>query len=101
MSEIKCDGKICGSGKHAGGKSYLCPHNNLFVLYPELCEEWDHEKNDKSPSEYLSQSNKKVFWICKINHCSWGAKIYSRVNGSKCTNRCREDITEEARRCTK
>jgi hypothetical protein len=24
--------------------SYLCSHNNLLVICPELCKEWDHGK---------------------------------------------------------
>ena len=102
MSEIKCDGKICGLGKHIGGGHHVCPHNNLFVLYPELCKEWDYEKNDKHPSEFTSGSGKKVWWICKINQCSWDARIYDRVGkNSKCKYLCEKDVKEDARICNK
>src|SRR5437016_11695418 len=106
MSEIKCDGKICGLGKHAGGGCYVCPHNNLFVLYPELCKEWDYEKNDqnniKHPSLYSPGSAVRVWWICKINKCSWYTRISTRAkDNSGCINRCRPDMTPTAKRCTR
>lgn len=25
----------------------ICPHNNLLALNPELCKEWDYDKNQK------------------------------------------------------
>ena len=39
-----------------------CVHNNLFVLHPELCKEWDYQNNLKSPHEYQAGSKTKVWW---------------------------------------
>ena len=55
---IPCDGK-CDFGKYVCGSSYLCIHNNLLILQPDLCKEWDYERNIKSPSEYTSGSGQK------------------------------------------
>lgn len=53
-------------------------------LYPELVTEWDYDKNDTTPSEYLVHSNKSVFWKCSKCGYSWKATITSRANGSGC-----------------
>lgn len=55
---------------------------NLALLYPELAEEWDYEKNDKLPTDYLPSSSKKVFWKCKYNH-RWDSIISDRVESLK------------------
>ena len=36
--------------------------NDLATHYPELCKEWDYEKNSIQPSEILPGSNKRVCW---------------------------------------
>ena len=59
---LSCDGKSCRKGKHVNGGKYLCPHNNLFVLHPKLCEEWDYQNNLKGPHEYLPGSGAKMWW---------------------------------------
>lgn len=64
----------------------ICSHNNLQVLYPELCKEWDPE-NISTSDQYSSGSNAMVKWICKYNLCGchkWEATIYARVVGSGC-----------------
>lgn len=76
-----CSGK-CGSGKHFGGCRYICPHNNLLALHPELCLEWDHDRNNHPPSEYTPGTRIKVWWICAKNSCGchrWQATINGRV----------------------
>jgi hypothetical protein len=43
-----CNGISCGEGKQINGGQYLCPHNNLEFLYPDLASEWDpHNKNTR------------------------------------------------------
>jgi superfamily II DNA or RNA helicase len=75
---------------HTNGKG--CPYcsgrkpskdNNLKVLNPELCEEWDFEKNEKGPENYTTGSSKKVHWICIKGH-TWEARIADRKKGSGC-----------------
>src|SRR5205085_8177816 len=81
--EVLCDGKICGKGRHAGGKSYICPHYNLKVLNPKLAREWYYEKNNgKKTEEYSYGSSKKVWWKCKNDPCGchkWKATINNRT----------------------
>jgi len=54
--------------------------NNLLILNPELCKEWNYNKNDKSPSEYTQYSNIKVWWKCQKCGHEWDAVISSRKN---------------------
>lgn len=58
--------------------------NNLEYLRPDLMKEWDYEKNDKKPNEYLEFSHKKAYWICSKCGGSWNAVISSRSAGSSC-----------------
>jgi len=81
MREKLCNGKKCGTGKYVGGGKWVCKHNNLKDLNPKLCEEWDYEKNNKDPSEYISTSSYSVWWKCKNDPCgchSWKTKISHR-----------------------
>lgn len=60
------------------GKRCLSGFNDLSILYPEIIEEWDYEKNDKLlPTMVTPGSGRKVWWICKNNH-SYKASCYSR-----------------------
>ncbi len=82
-----CDGKQCGTGTHKGGGKYLCKHNNLAILRPDLAKEWHYDKNDTYPEDYTFKSNKKVWWKCKDNNCDchiWIATISNRSNGTGC-----------------
>ena len=55
---------------------------NLLIINPDLCKEWDYSKNTKNPREYLPNSRKKVWWICKECSNEWNTSIGCR-NGKK------------------
>nr|QBK86128.1 MAG: restriction endonuclease [Marseillevirus LCMAC101] len=82
-----CDrtGKVKRGCPYCSNKK-LCPHNNLLVTYPEICEEWD-KKNLYSPEKYSPKSNKKVWWFCrKENPCGchkWETTIANRTGSNK------------------
>ena len=97
-----CKNNICGCHKwHAPisrrtngvGCPYcnsrlLCKHNNLLNLKPDLCKEWDYEKNEKGPENYTVKNGAKVHWKCIKASCEchrWESTILNRVvNGSGC-----------------
>jgi hypothetical protein len=56
---------------------------NLGVLYPELVEIYDNEKNLKSIFQYAPKSNIRVWWKCNKGH-SWEAQISSITRGRRC-----------------
>jgi hypothetical protein len=51
---------------------------NLFVLYSELCKQWNYDRNKKHPSEYCPKSNAKVWWVCNVCGHEWESKIQDR-----------------------
>ncbi|MFF0828797.1 zinc-ribbon domain-containing protein [Brevibacillus sp. NPDC003359] len=54
--------------------------HNLSVLYPELVNEWDWEKNgDLIPDKIAPKSNKSVWWVCQICSHSWKALVRHRT----------------------
>lgn len=60
--------------------------NDLLTKCPELCKEWDYEKNgDKTPDMFIVSSTEEVYWICKNNpNHRWKAQIVRRVRGAGC-----------------
>jgi len=80
--------------RNQGNGCPYCSHQfpskdyNLLVCNPELCEEWDYEKNDKRPEECLPGKNEKVWWKCKKCGWEWKAWIYSRSAGIGCPQCC-------------
>jgi hypothetical protein len=49
-------------------KAILMGFNDLASQYPEVCGEWDYDKNDFLPSEITKKSAIKVWWKCSNNH---------------------------------
>lgn len=64
-------------------KNDVMKKGSLMQLYPELCKEWDYEKNSISPSEITKGSSLKVWWKCNLGHC-YKASINKRT-GSEST----------------
>lgn len=62
---------------------YPSKDNNLLSYNPDLCNQWNYNKNIKDPSEYTSNSDKKVWWLCDKGH-EWEAKISQRNVGNGC-----------------
>lgn len=90
--------RVNGDGcPYLSGHKLFVGFNDLATLNPKLASEWDFDKNDKSPSEYLANSHANVWWKCSMGH-SWKAKICMR-NGSKtgcphCTKALRTSYPE-------
>lgn len=66
---------FCESNK----KQLLIGFNDLQTKNPELAKEWDYDKNLIKPSEVLSTSSKKAWWICKNCGGSWESVIRQRT----------------------
>ena len=58
-------------------------YNDLETVFPELAKEWNYDKNDLSPREVTSSSNKKVWWKCPKGH-EWRTSVNHRADGSGC-----------------
>ena len=58
--------------------------NSLVIMYPEIAEEWNYEKNGKIKPETIPfSSNKRFWWKCKKGH-EWQAVVSSRSSGTGC-----------------
>lgn len=59
--------------------------NDLATRNPELAEEWDYERNDKTPAEVTFGSAELAHWICRKDpRHIWTAKISNRAHGRGC-----------------
>lgn len=68
--------------------------NNLGVLFPNLEKEWDYDKNEKTPFEYLRTSKEEVYWKCEKGH-SWKARISNRTFLNRGCPYCHNHIVNE------
>ncbi len=69
-------------------RKVLVGFNDLQTVHPELCDEWDFEKNKGlTPQDVLGSSRRKVWWRCFHGH-SWYSEIYNRHIGQKCPYCC-------------
>ena len=68
---------------YCSGNLPIVGKTDLLSQYPFVAQEWNYEKNDKTPTKYTSGSCQKVWWKCKQGH-EWQAVIYDRIRGSGC-----------------
>ena len=77
----------CGKEKRNKSRINTIIKNNGSLLdnYPELCKEWDYEKNfPLTPNQVTCSSHKKVWWVCKNNH-KWNEKVCWRLRKNICS----------------
>ena len=80
---VICD-RASGNGcPYCSGRLPIVGKTDLLTVNPNLAKEWDYERNSKSPQEYTSGSNKKVWWNCREGHV-WKASIEHRSRGRGC-----------------
>ena len=83
-----------GSGcPYCSNNKILKGYNDLETTCPKLVKEWNYKRNNLSPSEVMSGSNKKVWWICPKGH-EYEASILNRTknNGTKCPICCNQKV---------
>ena len=56
---------------------------SLALSNPELCDEWDYEKNALTPETVSKASHKNVWWKCSKGH-EWQATVKNRTSGTNC-----------------
>lgn len=88
----KCNSEYKMSVKHRTYKNCNCPFcrgyrvnetNSLATKFPNICLEWNFEKNKLKPSEITPFSRKIVWWICDKGH-EWEACVSDRSYGHEC-----------------
>lgn len=76
------DGKGCPV---CAGVSVQRGINDLASVNPSLAEEWDYGKNGSLlPTQVTANSNRKVYWKCRVCNHSWPAMISDRNKGTGC-----------------
>lgn len=61
--------------------------NSLGILFPEISQDWDYEKNILTPFDVPKMHSKKVWWKCHNCNYSWESSPVIRVaNESPCKN---------------
>lgn len=75
-SQIRGDTPAC---KYCSNNSVWKGDNDLETKYPEVLVDWDYEKNQKKPYEYVSESGKKVYWKCHICGNEWKEEVYLAI----------------------
>lgn len=66
----------------------------LTYKLPELASQWDHSKNDKTPTDVTFSSAYKAWWICPECAHNWQQSVNNRKNGRGCPN-CAGRIVHE------
>ena len=65
-------------------RALIVGENDLATTNPDLAKEWHPTKNNGlQPHDFLSGSNKYVWWKCEKGH-EWNAKIITRSFGARC-----------------
>jgi hypothetical protein len=57
----------------------LSGFNDLATRYPEVANDWDHDKNELTPHQIIAGSGFKAWWRCEKDH-SWKASISNRTS---------------------
>ena len=79
----------------------LIGYNDLLSTNPTIANEWNYEKNKGMlPTDFVANSNKKVWWKCKICGNEWRAIISSRTIANAGCPICSRKKAGDQRRIT-
>lgn len=86
-----------GSGcPYCSGKKILKGFNDLQTINPNLAGEWNCEKNNGlTPDEVTPNSNKAVWWKCRVCNFEWRTSISNRNNQSTGCPKCSKKRTAQ------
>ena len=63
--------------------------NNITITHPEVSKNWDYDKNDKEPEDYLAGSRQKVWWHCDTCRHSYQQVIRDKTRHNSGCPICR------------
>ncbi len=93
---------ICDRSKGRGcpycsNKKVLKGFNDLQTENPDLAKEWNYEKNNGlTPDDVTSNSNKSVWWKCRVCNFEWKTSIVNRNNQKTGCPKCSKKKTAQA-----
>ena len=78
--------RIQGHGcPYDAGKIIITGETDFKTRYPNLCEEWDYEKNGAlNPNAIACHSHNRFWWICPEGH-SYQSTTSNRIRGNGCS----------------
>ena len=92
-------GQNCGC-PICSGKRIVSGINDLLSSHPELCEEWNYEKNREIglfPERIAPHSDKKAWWTCRACGYVWQSKIDSRTRMHAGCPECGKKLVAESK----
>lgn len=73
-----------GTGCPACAGQVTTPKNCFAAKNPELAKEWHPTKNDLTPYDVTSGSEKRAWWLCSKCKHEWEAIVSNRSKGKGC-----------------
>lgn len=64
---------------YCSNRRTLSGYNDLATTHPELLEQWDYQRNEKTPQEITHGSNEIVWWKCSKGH-SYQQSIHKKTS---------------------
>ena len=58
--------------------------DSILHRFPAIVKEWDYERNDLLPKEFLPGSSVYAWWICSSCSHKWSTRIVTRTSGYGC-----------------
>ena len=88
----------CNHGcPYCSNKKVLQGYNDLQSIHPELCEEWNYQRNNSlMPTDVVYGARQRVWWKCKVCGHEWQATVDNRVRGTGCPVCAKEVIVSNA-----
>lgn len=56
---------------------------SLRDKFPELCKEWDYDRNEMVPSEVSAGADYRAYWTCQNCENEWQTYMYCRTGSKK------------------
>lgn len=64
---------------YCSNKKVLKGYNDLETKYPEIASEWNYDKNDSLPSDYVFGSHEEAWWKCSKCGFEYKMRILHRT----------------------
>ena len=59
------------------------PGRSLSEKYPQLCKDWDYEKNDLTPEQITYGSSYNAYWKCHACGYEWQNRVCNRISKNR------------------
>lgn len=68
---------------YCGGKKVLKGFNDFASCFPTYLDQWDYDKNDKTPDKVFKSTSTLLYWKCADGH-EWRRKPVDQVKIRRC-----------------